>query len=104
MCKFDHHCQWVNNCVGRDNHSYFFVYIFSLAIYMLTTALMCITNIGYELDDSSLQYAREHHILPVIFDTNLQAANNWFKTSQAITLTICVVFLPCLLLLVFVQC
>ena len=30
--RFDHHCPYINNWVGYNNHSYFLIYIFSLGV------------------------------------------------------------------------
>lgn len=27
--RFDHHCPWINNCIGVNNHNFFMIYIFS---------------------------------------------------------------------------
>jgi hypothetical protein len=40
--RFDHHCPWVNNCVGAGNHGWFFAYIVSISLYIAIVTILSI--------------------------------------------------------------
>lgn len=43
--RFDHHCQWLNNCVGIGNHGMFFAFLSLIWAYLLVVTIACLNGV-----------------------------------------------------------
>jgi len=81
--EFDHHCQYVSNCIGKRNKKYFlfyifFYFIFLIQIYIFTFFQFCISFRTYK--DDILEIYNNIYISIIIlgFAIILILANNFF--------------------------
>ena len=48
---FDHHCPWVDNCVGKRNYKYFLFFVTSLTVWILTGFGWVVLSITFHKED-----------------------------------------------------
>eukprot|EP00347_Sterkiella_histriomuscorum_P010121 403377524 len=44
--RFDHHCAYINNCLGHRNHKYFIIFLFCIFIYFISSTTVCLASIA----------------------------------------------------------
>jgi len=48
--RFDHHCPWINNCVGAGNHNAFMTFITSMIFTLLFIVISCSISFGQKCE------------------------------------------------------
>ncbi|CDW75853.1 dhhc zinc finger domain containing protein [Stylonychia lemnae] len=107
--RYDHHCPWINNCVGYRNHCYFYIYIVSLLTYMITVFFILVTSLESRLKPHlKISQIKDMYILDSLSNAIYGVEGDersYFimNLCNIILLIVCIIFMIPLMILVFVQ-
>lgn len=103
--RFDHHCNWLNNCVGLGNHVQFYVFLLMIWSYLAFVEFICFYNIDFVIHENTLTNAKSHERWGFIamMHSGILEAQVAYDVTLLVIICLTTLFLLPLSLLVYVQ-
>ena len=98
--RFDHHCPWINNCVGVQNHNYFLLYIGFQTLVIVTGLTLSVTAMVRYLESRHNHY---NDIFSDIFPVDLEYQDAFYLPFLCLLICLTAFFTLPLFLLLYVQ-
>ena len=97
--RYDHHCPWVNNCIGVGNHNVFYLYIVTQFMVLLTAFSQCVIALNMFIHNEPFVNEYATGIIPY----HLLRSNDFFLPFLLYLIALTGFFMLAIALLLFMQ-
>jgi len=77
--RYDHHCPWVNNCIGKGNFAYFYSFVLSQSLYLISVVVLSVYYIDLEF------------VQDVMIDFDNRDTQFWWRYRRGFGITIALI-------------